>query len=405
MSNSSKSLKRSLSLPTLCVYGAGTILGAGIYVLVGEVVGEAGLYAPLAFLLAAFVASFTALSYGELSSRMPDAGGPAEYARQSFDSKWLPIVVGWAIVATGLISASTILTGFVGYLHVFVDLPSWLIIVVSALVLGFVAAIGVETSAKFMTATTLAGVAGLLYVVYAGVGEIDKLDTLMNSAPSLADGATLFGIGSAAFLAFYSFIGFEDMVHMAEEAEEPTKNLPRAIIVAIVVSTVLYVVVVGASLLVVSPEVMSKSDAPLVEVVKTAGLPEWPLAALSLWIILNGALAQVIMASRVIYGLGKRNGSPRWLSKINDKTETPVTATIACTVVIATFALLLPLKTLAQVTSFIMLAVFLVSNLALIKLEKREPEAPFDTWKIVPWIGAVMCSLLMAYQLFSPTGH
>ncbi|MCX2743044.1 amino acid permease [Mangrovivirga sp. M17] len=401
-------LERSMSGTMLAIYGAGTILGAGIFVLIGKVAGTAGYWAPLAFLLAAIAAGINGMVYAELSTRAPGAGGPSTYVQKAFGRKWFSHVIGWMIVATGVVSAATITAGFSGYLTHFIEVPEWIVRLGVLILLGGVAAAGVSESAKFMAITTSMGLIGLGIVIYAGLfnNSQDELITFSNELPALSDMAIISGVASATFLAVYSFIGFEDMVHMAEEVKQPAKSMPVAIAFAIGLAAILYVVVSAASLNVLTPEELNKSQAPLVDVIDKVGYKVWPMAILSLAIILNGALAQIIMATRVIYSMGEEEGAPDWMGEVNSKTKTPLIATIVATSVTIALALFFPLKTLASITSFIMLLVFVSSNLALIRLEKRTPEAPFDTPKWVPWVALVISILLIIASFFvTGSGH
>ena len=391
-------LKRTLGAPMLSIYGAGTIVGAGIYVLIGEVAGTAGYWTPLAFLIAALVAGVTGFVYAELASRTPGAGGPVAYSNAAFGIRWIAIVIGWAIVVTGLVSGATIISGFTGYLGFFVEVPRWLVITITALVLGGIAGAGVRQSAWFMAVTTTAGIAGLVFVIVAGAANISELPVRFAEAAPISDITTISAIMAAAFLAFYAFIGFEDLVHMREEARRPERDLPIAIIVALAVSAFLYIATSIAALLLVGPESLAGATAPLVEAVGAAGWPQWPLGLASLAIIINGALAQIIMSSRVLYSLGKRGGAPQWLAAPNARTGTPLVATGLVTVIIITLAGLVSLSSLAGATSLIMLAIFFISNLSLIVLDRRKSEAPFNVPRWLPWLGAALCVALVAGQ-------
>lgn len=404
-------LSRELNAPLLSVYGAGTILGAGIYVLVGEIAGAAGYWVPLAFLLAAAAAAINALVYAELATRSPHAGGPTDYVQEAFSQRWFTVVIGWMIVATGVVSAATITTGFTGYVQHFLDLPGWVPPVALLGVLGGIAAVGAKESAWFMAVTTTLGVVGLLFVMY--VGYFDSADVglsgvgeLTSTLPPLGDAGVVSGLFTAAFMAVYSFIGFEDIVHMAEEVEEPSHSIPIAIVVALLVAAVLYVAVSVASVLVLEPQALADSGAPLVAVVEGAGYPGWPLALLSVWIIANGALAQIIMATRVIYGLDEHDGAPDAMTDVSDTTDTPLLATAVCTAAALGLALFFPLATLASATSLIMLLIFAASNGALIVLERRDAEAPFDVPVFLPWVGLILSLGLVAAKFFvSRGGH
>ena len=219
-------LKRSLSLPLITLYGLGTIIGAGIYVLIGKVSGQAGIYAPIAFVVAAVVAGVTAFTYAELVARHPRSAAEAVYVEAAFNQRWLAGLAGWAVVAVGVISSATIANGFVGYLHLFIEIPGWLAISVLILMLGLLATWGISESAWTAATMTVIEVIGLIIVLMAAG---DNLTTLPERLPELLPPMELtpwLGIALGAFLAFYAFIGFEDMVNVAEEVKNPRRNLP-----------------------------------------------------------------------------------------------------------------------------------------------------------------------------------
>ena len=234
-------LKRSISFPLLTLYGLGTILGAGIYVLVGRVAVYAGLYAPISFLLAALLAGLSGYSYAALSSRYPKSAGEAVYVQEAFGFRLLSAVVGWMVVLTGIVSAATISSGFVGYLQAFVEITDFWAITLLLIAMTFLAVWGVAESVIVTAITTVLGIVGLLMILgFSGPAFLTLPERLPEVMPPLFDGAVWFGILLGAFLAFYAFIGFEDMVNMAEEVIEPERTLPRAIVVAIVVSSLFY---------------------------------------------------------------------------------------------------------------------------------------------------------------------
>src|SRR4030067_3016 len=163
-------LKRSLSLWLITFYGLGTILGAGIYVLIGKVAANAGLYAPVSFLVAALLAGFSAFSSAEPSARFPDSAGEAVYVEEGLHLRGLSILVGGLIILTGIVSAATIANGFVGYLHVFVTIPDSLALSAVVLGLGALAAWGIRESVLAATAITLIEVGGLLFILAVAGG-------------------------------------------------------------------------------------------------------------------------------------------------------------------------------------------------------------------------------------------
>lgn len=375
-------LQRRLGLGLITAYGVGVMVGAGIYVLVGAVAGSAGIYAPLAFLLAGLVAAPTALSYGELSSRIPEASGEAAYVEQGLKLRWLAILVGLAIVLTGTFSAAAVLRGGVGYLTGIAPIsPVWAIILIGA-ALTLVALVGVLESLALAALFTLIEVLGLAAVIWAGFSAAPVID------PAALPPMQLAGIGAAAALAFFAFIGFEDMVNMAEEVRNPERTLPRAIILSLAITTLLYALVSVAAIRAVSVADLAVSERPLV-LVWQAGSAINPtfLAAIAVVAALNGVLAQIVMASRVLFGLGRRLPALSIFTRVHPRFGTPVLATLVLGAGLLTAALTLPVADLAGMTSTVLLTVFVVVNAALIALKRQQPEAPFRTWTIVPWLG------------------
>jgi amino acid transporter len=394
-------LKRVLSLPAITFYGLGTILGAGIYVLVGKVAASAGMYAPVAFLVAGALSALTGLSYAELAARLPRSAGEALYVQQGLGRRELALIVGWLIVLTGVVSSATIANGFVGYLHVFVAIPDWIAITLLVLALGALAAWGIAESVAAASVITLIEIGGLIYiVVVAG----DALGTLPARAAELVPPADLFaweGILLGAFLAFYAFIGFEDMVNVAEEVKEPQRNLPRAIIIAIIVSTVLYLTVALVAVLALPLDELAQSRAPLALIYERAtGEPPTLISAISMFAVVNGALIQIVMAARVIYGMSREGWQAAVLGEVSATTHTPLFATGLVTLIVLVLALALPIVTLAKATSFIILIVFTLINLSLFNIKRREPSPPgvrvFPLW--IPVAGCLCTAAFALYQ-------
>ncbi len=400
-------LQRELGPVLLTLYGLGTILGAGIYVVIGEVAGAAGLLTPFAFVLAALVASLTALSFSELTARVPEAGGPIDYARQAFGRRGLCIAIGWGLVATGTVSGATILTGFERYASLFIDLPrAWTLIIVT-LALGGIAIAGMRESAWFMAATTLLGMVGLGYVVWVAAPAMGDAPARLAESVSGLEFGMITGLFLGAFLAFYSFIGFEDMANLAEEVNDVKRTMPRAIISAVVISLLVYALVATAATSVLAPEDLAGAQAPLVAVVEAMGHPGVPLGLISLFIIVNGALGQIIMATRLLMDMGRdRAGAPSMLGRVHPRTHTPIIATLAVTTTILLLALFLPLATLANLTSAIMLAVFVTVNASLIVLKRRgQPEDVPNVPRWIPWAGLLLSTgALVTQGVLTATG-
>lgn len=370
-------LKRSLSLPLLTLYGVGTTVGAGIYALTGTVAGVAGYHAPLAFVAAALLAGLTALSFAELATRLPLSAGEALYVRVGFGSAWLSLAVGLLVVLAGTVSSAAIVNAFVGYFREFADVPRIGAILVVVVLLGAVATWGILESVVLIGLVTVIEVGGVLAIIVAGAGSLADLPArLPDFAPPL-ELAAWHGIFVGGLLAFYAFIGFEDMVNVVEEVKDAERTMPRAIIWTLAITTLLYAALAVVAVLSVPPAELGASEAPLALVFeRTTGLSGLTISAISIIAILNGALVQIVMASRVLYGLSAQGMLPKALGTIHVRTRTPVRATLLVTVMVALFALAGHLAGLAQATSIITLTIFSLVNLALCLIKRREPAAP-----------------------------
>lgn len=393
-------LERSLSLLEVALYGLGTILGAGIYVLIGAVTAEAGAYMPLSFVVAATVAAFTALSYGELAARLPVSAGEAAYVDAAFGRRLITLAVGLGVVAVGVISAAVIANGFAAYLAVFLPGARGATITVLLLALTLLAVKGIRTSVWAANAVTVVGIVGLLLVIGVAGEDLWSMEALSHLVPPLR-GEVVYGIAAGALLAFYAFIGFEDMVNLAEEVRDPAHNLPRAIIIALVVSTSLYVLVALTAITSVPVTDLAAADAPLARVFEVRGHDPGLIALISLVAVVNGALVQIIMASRVLFGLARDGRLPRGLAGVSPTTRTPILATVLAGAMALVLALTFPLEELAALTSTVTLLVFTGVNAALIQLKRNEP--PSDAIRVPLWVpvtGCVTSLSLMTLQIF-----
>lgn len=396
-------LRRSLSLPLITFFGLGTILGAGIYVLAGKVAGVAGMFAPLAFALAGVTAALSAFVYMELCSRYPISGGAAVYCERGFGLRWLSMGVGFLIVLSGLVSAATITKGFVGYFQVFFDWPDPVVIVGALLVLGALAIWGIAQSTAVAAITTVIEVGGLLLIIVVAGDAVTTLPArAAELVPPLETGVWA-GIVLGGFLAFYAFIGFEDMVNVAEEVKDAQRMMPRAIILALGIATLLYLAIALIAVLALPLEELSASTAPLALIYERAtGSPPTFMALIAVFAVINGALVQIIMASRMLYGMSRESWLPRIIGYVYPKTQTPVVATVIVVAAIMVCALGLPLVTLAKVTSFALLLVFALVGIALIRIKRREPAGPgvYSVPRWVPYGSVATAIVLMAFQTY-----
>jgi amino acid transporter len=400
-------LKRSLSLPLITLYGLGNILGAGIYVLIGKVAAHAGMFAPVSFLVASLLACLTAFTYAEMSARYPYSAGEAVYLHMGFSMQWLSVLVGLLIVLAGIVSAATIARGFTGYLEVFVSLPVPVVIVTLVMVLGGLAAWGISESVKTAAVITVAETFGLLLILWVALPEPEQWTAQAAAMVPPADGMVWQGILLGGFLAFYAFIGFEDMVNVAEEVRNPLRNLPLAILLALAISVTLYMLVSVVAVSTVAPEQLADSDAPLAFLYSQAtGKEPVVISLISIFAIVNGALIQIIMAARVLYGLSNQRWLPGFFGSVNPVTRTPINATVVVSLLVMTMALWLPIETLAGFTSLFILTVFALVNGALWRIKSREKEAPavFCTQRWVPVAGCLCSSAFVLFHIYTRLG-
>jgi amino acid transporter len=415
-------LEKSMGFTGLTFYGIGTILGAGIFVVIGEVIGEAGRLAPLAYLLAASVAVTTAMSLSEIAVRVPSAGGAIDYVEEAFDRGWLAALVGWTLVVANIVSGATITTGFVSYLGAFFDLPGWIATLGLVALLTAVAGIGMKQSAWFMSVTTAIGLVALVLIVWinregllASPGAM--LDALgggegsggggenAGAGAGLAGTGLVAGLFAAAFLAVYSFIGFGDVAQTAEEVRDVPSTLPRAMLCVLVVVCAAYALVAMAVTGDGDVEAIAKAEAPLVAAVERHGWPGLPFAIASLFVIVNGGLTQIIAAARLLLDLARDGDrAPAIFARVNGATDTPLMATLASSAVVLVLALFIPLGTLASATSLAILLVFAAVNAGLWRLKRRgQPEGVPDVWIGFPVLGVLVCAGAVAGQVWQWT--
>jgi amino acid transporter len=397
-------LRRSVNLPLLVFYGLGNIFGAGIYVLIGKMAGIAGVYVPISFAVACVVVLFTALSYAELSARYPLSAGEAVYINEGFHKPWLSTAVGLMIAFAGLLSSATILHGFYGYLSSMIHLPESVTTLMLIVMLVTIAIWGIKQSMLFAFVLTLAEVFGLGMVIYAGLVHIEIDQIHITSLIPPLEFSALHAIMLGAFLAFYAFVGFEDMVNIAEEVKEPTKTMPKAILITLVTVTFVYIAVAFVSIFLVPVEVLAQSSAPLSDVYKSAtGSDTTILSMIALVAVINGALVQIIMVSRIFYGMSCQGWLPKFLSNVNVKTRTPIASILVTGGLVFSLVTFFDLVTLAQFSSFFIFIVFTLVNFSLILIKRKEPN--LEGVKVYPIVIPVMAIFLnltlLTFQIIS----
>ncbi len=380
------------------------MVGGGFYALSGKVAGLSGMAAPLSFLIAGVLAFLNVFTFSELSSRYPVSAGEAKYVQEAFKSKWFSGTVGWLVILTGVVSAATLSVATIGFLQDLVSVPESIGIIILVVFMGLICAWGIGESVKVVMVITIIEVGALFYILLSKGGNLDQIpDVISNIDTHFANGFPFIGILSGAFLSFYAFIGFEDMVNMAEEVKNVKKTLPKAMIWAVVCTTIIYVLVATTMVLTVSPGTLATANAPLAKIIEGDGaLVTQFFIIISILTGLNGALVQIVMSSRVLYGLGKEKKAPKIFSAVHQKTQTPIQATALATAIVLALALFFPLIGLAEATSFIILILFTILNIALIWIKKHETAPPKDikTYPIwLPFISLIACLGILIFKI------
>ena len=394
-------LRRALTLTHVVLYGLGVTIGAGIYVLVAAAASRAGMHAPIAFVAAGLLMGLTGLSLAELGVRMPVAAGEAAYARAAFHSERIAAFVGLLCIAMSLVSAATISVGAAGYIAVFIPAPGKVLIAAVVLSMGAIAARGILESVSFAGVMTLIELGGLAMVIVAGfLFEPDVISRVPEVLPLTADAGVWSGIFTASLLAVFAFIGFEGIVNIAEEVKDPSRTLPRAIIYTLAISTILYVLVMWVALIAVGPAELAASNAPIALVFeRLTGASPRTMSAIAIVATLNGIVVNIIMASRILYGLSRQGVLPRAFGQISAATQTPLLSTAVSVVIVLFFSLLLPIAQLADLSARFTLAMFSLINLALVRIKMRDEPNPKGEFRCPQWVplAGFLCCLLFIF--------
>ncbi len=377
-----KGLKKELTLVDAVLYGIGVILGAGIYVLIGQGAAIAGNMLWLSFLIAAVIAAFTGFSYAELASMFPRSAAEYVYTKNAFDSKSLAFVVQWMMLITMIISAATVALGFGGYLNfLFGVSPSLsaagLIIAVSA-----VNYIGIKQSTRFNDFSSVIETIGLVLISLLGVLFIGKSDVDLFYSPAGTQ-----GIFSAVALIFFAYIGFEEIVNLSEDTKKARTIVPKALLISLAISTLLYITVSASSISILGAEKLGASKAPLADVV-SAIIPQGGvlLSLIALFATSNTVLVIILVASRMVYGLSGSGSFPAVFGKIN-RGGTPAAALLFVTAASLSSLLLGGIKTVALMTDIGIFLVYVSINASLIALRYKKPamarpfKSPFNVGK------------------------
>jgi basic amino acid/polyamine antiporter, APA family len=389
-----------LSLPWLVFYGVGVTVGAGIFALIGDIIGLAGDHAPWSFALAGVVAGFTALSFAALSSAYPRAAGEVIYVKEGIG----PLagrLVGYALLLTALMAGAVISLAFAGYVASFSGLPEWAALVGVLLLLAAVAAAGVKESVAVAALVTALEVGTLLVVIAAGLPSAVESGALWRVLAPPAEASQWSAVLAGGFLAFFAFIGFENIVNMAEEAEDATRVIPKAVLLTLVISVAIYALAAAVAASYADRAALVASKAPLAVLFEgETGRPGAIIAAMAAIAMVNGILVQIVMASRVLYGMAAEGMMPGLLGRVHPRRQTPIVAIMLFTALIGVLALSVPLVRLAEMTSFVILAIFTMVNISLFLIGRR-PDAPprLRRWRWAGLAGALISLGLILSEL------
>ncbi len=399
-------LARSIGIVGLVIYGIGDMVGAGIYGTTGVAAGVMGNAVWLAFLGSMIAAMLTGLSYASISSRYPRAAGAAYVVQRAFGVPYVSYVVGLAVVASGLTSIATGSRVFAGVLQPWLGGAP-----LAPIALGFLCMLslvnfrGIKESLIVNVVCTLVEVGGLVFVIVMGArfwGTVDYFQTPMgHDGEGLSVGLVL----SGAVLTFYAFVGFEDLLNLAEETKDPHRNMPLGIVLALAAVTVLYITVSVTAVSVVPFTDLADvgKGAPLTQIVGRAApwVPGWIFTAITLFAVSNTALMNNIMASRLLYGMARQSLLPEALGRVHATRRTPHIAIAVLVVVIAILILSGDIAQLASATSLLLLTCFLIVNVSLIILQRRPDEAKgrFEIPSIIPTLGALVCAGLIVSRV------
>jgi amino acid transporter len=391
----SSTLRRVLTFWPLVLYGLGVIVGAGIYVALGEVIARAGPAAPFSFALAGISAALTGLCYAELASRFPDSAGAAAYVEIGFESRFMGALAGMAVMVTVGIMAASVARGSVVYLRELAPLPD------AVLITGVIAAFTALAVSSVRIAVGFAGligaveIGGLTAVVIAGILRAPEYHFVNMLPTTIAEAG---GVVAGSFIAFFAFVGFETLTNMAEEVEDPSRTVPRGVVTAIAASVVLYLAVATATVL---SDVEGHN--PLLGLF--SGIAAWLFVTAAFFAVANGVLVQIVMLARLFYGMARRRQLPNFLASVSPLTRTPIPASLVAGAVVLFVALAVPFERLLVISNALILLVFALVDLSLWRIHRRLPKgAAFVAPAWAPPMAVFISMMMVVAEILIQTG-
>jgi amino acid transporter len=360
-------LKQELNLLEITLIGIGNILGAGIYVLMGKAAGLAGNMVWFSFLFAGVTAALSALSYMELSSMFPKAGAEYEFVKRAFGER-VGLFVGLLVIYFVVITSSAVALGFGRYFSNLFGVGNLMGAVGLFIFLSFIMVYGIKESARLAILITFIELSGLLLIIYVGSPYLGAVNYF--EAPNMA------GIFEASALIFFAFLGFEDIVRLSQETKDAEKTTPKALLIAIFFTVLLYVCVAIAAVSVLDFRVLGLSGVPLADVAAVAlGGDAFVLMSwIALFSTMNTVLVVMLGGSRIVYGMSSAGSVPEILSRVHSRYQTPWVAILGVASLSILFVLFRDIAIVANIANFMIFMVFFMVNISLIKLRYSEPE-------------------------------
>ncbi|CAN5515088.1 APC family permease [soil metagenome] len=404
-------LRRTIGLAQMVFYASGSMLGAGIYGLVGKAAGELGSAVWLGFLVAAVAALLTGLSYAALGSRYPRAAGAAFITHRAFDNGLLTHVLGLAVACSGLGSiaaGSWVIGANLQRVPFLSGVPVTVLTLAYLVLMAGIVYRGIRESMWANVACSIVEAGGLALIIFVGAkywGSVDLFQTPANPSGGGLLAVPPLLLVQGAVLTFFSFAGFEDTLNVGEEVKNPRRTLPLGLVIGMLLACVLYVGVAITAVSVIPWQDLAEASAPLAEVMAKAApwFPGWAFVAITVVAVANSALINYVTASRLLYGMARDGRLPSRLAQVHADRRTPHIAIALILVVLMVLTLSGDSAELAAATVLLLLSIFVVVNAALVvlRLRKDEPRGGFEVPLFVPIAGAIVCLALLVVRITS----
>ena len=398
-----KKLKRTLGFWDILMFGVGGIVGAGIYAIIGQAAGLSGNMLWLRFAIAAIVALLPGLSYAEFVSRFPDAGGSFEYIKQGIGEK-TALFLSIFMTFTGIVAPAAIAISFAEYLSRLIELPNWIAIIGIVILMALFNIIGSKYSSYFNTVATVITLAGLGIVIGFSVPDWGSVAFFEMGEQGMT------GILAGSALIFFSYVGFEDLVKIAEETKDPKKVMPKGVLFSGLIVLVLYVLIAISAVSTFDAGELAQKDGPLAAVIKSqwGAIGGTILVIVALFATSKTILSNILGTSRLLYDVA-RDSEISWLKKFTTLKgigeNTPNYAILAIAIVTIGFGLIGNLKIVASISNIFVFTVFGMVNIALLryriknrgkKKEKRVFRIPLNVNNIpIPTVLALLTIVLL----------